>query len=46
MQIAADIAKDILRNDPKLQSEINKKYHYLIKLFGYDECLEEKSQII
>ena len=46
MQIAADNAREILRNDPKLQSEINKKYHYLIKLFGYDECLEEKSQII
>jgi len=46
MQIAADNARKILKNDPKLQSEINKKYHYLIKLFGYDECLEEKSQII
>ena len=40
MQIANENAEFILRSDPDLSKDINKKYRYLIKLFGYDECLE------
>ncbi len=40
LKTAHNNAKYILESDPNLSQEKNAKYRYLMRLFGYEECLK------